>query len=197
MNLKGKMKRKNGNKLLEKHIKSWLTVIDALPYPVSIHDTEFTIVAANAAFVKQYGRKKEVKGKKCYDLLHYHSKNRPVKNCPARVTLKKGSPNRSDLYEQASGKFHAVVTAPIIVKGKTIGIIHSITDMTRLKKREENYIELDDIYAASVNDLKKKEQQFIKSKDAFFNMLEDVSETYKELENLFIKIGRASCRERV
>ncbi len=185
------MKRKSPDKLLEKHTKTWREVIDAFPYPVSIHDTNFTIVAANEAFIKQHSRKKDVIGQKCYELFHYHPKNRPVKNCPARVTLKKGAPKRSVVYEPATKKSRVVTTAPIIVKGKMIGIIHSSTDITRLKKTECDCRELVDIYASAVNDLKEKEQVFLRSKDAFFNMLEDVSETYKELETLFLSLIKA------
>jgi len=57
-----------------------------------------------------------------------------------------------------------------------------------LSLSESDYQELLDIYAESVNELKKKEQTFLKSKDAFFNMLEDISKSYKDLEDLFLKL---------
>ncbi len=58
-----------------------------------------------------------------------------------------------------------------------------IADLTK-----KDYKEILDIYAKSLSQLKEREQYFLKSKDAFLNMLEDVSESYKKLEDLFIKL---------
>lgn len=59
---------------------------------------------------------------------------------------------------------------------------------SRIKNSEASYKELVDIYAESINKLKEREQFLLKSRDAFFNMLEDLTESYKELENLFIEL---------
>lgn len=48
--------------------------------------------------------------------------------------------------------------------------------------------ELPDADADSVNNLKAQEQLLQRSRDAFLNMLEDITESYKELEDLFIKL---------
>ncbi|HDH01020.1 MAG TPA: HD-GYP domain-containing protein, partial [Nitrospirae bacterium] len=88
-------------------------------------------------------------------------------------------------------KFFDVMTSPVTAEGETIGILHCVTDITELRKSELDYRELVDIYAEAVIALKNKEQTFQNSRDAFFNMLEDVSETYKELEYLFIGLVRA------
>jgi putative nucleotidyltransferase with HDIG domain len=51
---------------------------------------------------------------------------------------------------------------------------------------EDDYRELIDIFAESITGLKKKEQVFLQGKNAFLNMLEDVNDSFKELEILFI-----------
>ncbi len=54
-------------------------------------------------------------------------------------------------------------------------------------KSEQAYKELSEIYA---NNLKIQEQKARTGREAFLNMLEDLNESYKELEDLFIKLIR-------
>ncbi|TAL28403.1 MAG: HD domain-containing protein [Nitrospirae bacterium] len=50
-----------------------------------------------------------------------------------------------------------------------------------LKESEKSYRELTETLGAALEDIKKREQILLKGRDAFLNMLEDVSESYKEL----------------
>jgi len=78
---------------------------------------------------------------------------------------------------------------------KIHGIVCVAKDITERKQAEEElktsemfYRELTSVLGDSLNELKKKEQTLIKGRDAFLNMLEDISESYKELEDLFIRL---------
>ena len=74
-----------------------------------------------------------------------------------------------------------------MIKGTLIGVIHSFFDITEIKTSEESTNELLEIYAKAINDLKAREMKAQKGRDAFLNMLEDINESYKELEDLFMK----------
>ncbi|MBI4698835.1 MAG: HD domain-containing protein, partial [Nitrospirae bacterium] len=112
----------------------------------------------------------------------------PADNCPLSKTLKSGQAEKSEIHEPSMKYFMLEMTSPIHENGSLIGTVHSIIDMTELKRSEENYKDLVDVYSEAINDLKGKEQINIKGKDAFLNMLEDVSESFKELELLFMSL---------
>ncbi len=58
-------------------------------------------------------------------------------------------------------------------------------------EKERNYDELAELYSGSKTELEHKSSLFMKSREAFFNMLEDVSESYSELEHLFTGLVKA------
>jgi putative nucleotidyltransferase with HDIG domain len=57
-----------------------------------------------------------------------------------------------------------------------------------LKRSETSYKELTEVLGDALNEVKKREQSLLKGRDAFLNMLEDITEAYKELEDLFIRL---------
>ncbi len=82
--------------------------------------------------------------------------------------------------------------------GKIIGTLSSGEDITERKKAEDNlrkseqsYKELAERLSNALNEAKIQKQTILKSRDAFFNMLEDITESHKELEELFINLVRA------
>ncbi len=154
--------------MLGQHINSWQSLLDALPHPVFVQDTEYNIVTANRAFIGLYGKNGDVRGMKCYQLLH--GKDKPVKNCPTVRVLKTGNTERSEVHEDSNGRVLLMMTSPIIEDNSIIGIVHSFTDITELKKRE---------------------RALQRTREAFLNMLEDIHESYTELEDLFIKLIKA------
>lgn len=172
-------------KILDGHIKDWQPIIEALPYPVSIHDTEFNVVLANKAFTDICGRT-DVKGMKCYQLIH--CRDEPVEDCPVAKTLKSGNQGKSEIYEPILKKYLFVQTSPIFVEGSLVGIIHSVMDISDIKDSEMASKELTNILSDSLNEVRKREDSLRESRDAFLNMLGDLSESYKELEDLFARL---------
>ena len=60
-----------------------------------------------------------------------------------------------------------------------------------LKKSEMSYRDLSMVLTDSLEELKKREGSLIKSKEAFLNMLEDVNDAHKDLQELFTGLVRA------
>ncbi|UCH80995.1 MAG: HD-GYP domain-containing protein, partial [Nitrospiraceae bacterium] len=75
--------------------------------------------------------------------------------------------------------------SPIHLHGDIVGVIYSAIDITRESNRD-----LLEVYASSISEMKNRELKAKNGKDAFFNMLEDINESYEELEDLFLKLVR-------
>ncbi len=188
-----KIKNKStDSNLLMKNIKHWKEFIESLPYPACLHDTEFNIVAANKTFSETYKGQGKLEGMKCYELFfHFDSKKQNIGSCPVEKTLKNGTPDKLEIYDPSTRRFLQLMTSPVVNKEKLIGCIHMVADVTSWRKSLKDSDEIIMVYAEAVNELKEKEQNFLMSRDAFFNMLEDVSESFKALEELFLGVVRA------
>ena len=173
------------NNILLNHVEEWEDLLNTLPYPVSIVDTEFNIVMTNKEMAELLGISNKPGNLKCYH--SFHKSEGPIEDCPLLKTIQSGKKEQSEIYEPSLEKLFMESTAPILVKGTLIGVIHSLVDITEIKSSEQNNNELLDIYARSINDLKAREMKAQKGRDAFLNMLEDINESYKELEDLFMK----------
>ncbi|GAB4390057.1 MAG: hypothetical protein Kow0025_19490 [Thermodesulfovibrionales bacterium] len=74
--------------------------------------------------------------------------------------------------------------------GKVTGVLSAGEDITEQMRTKNDYKRLAETYADSLIDLKKRELSLQRSRDAFLNMLEDISESYRELEDLFLRLVR-------
>ncbi|HDH05942.1 MAG TPA: HD-GYP domain-containing protein [Nitrospirae bacterium] len=171
--------------MIEEYAKDWQLFINTLRYPAAIIDIECNIVAANKEMSVLFGENINSTHTKCYQV--FHGADMPVENCPMVKAEKSFTHEEAEIYEPSLGKFLRVMIDPIIADKRLIGAIHYALDITDQKMAEENSIDLVEIYANSINELKASELRAQKGRDAFLNMLEDISESYKELENLFLR----------
>jgi putative nucleotidyltransferase with HDIG domain len=173
------------NSLIE-YTRNWQEIIDTFPYPVFIVDTDFNIIKLNRATTALCGSVDHSSTLKCYQLIHRSAA--PINRCPLEKTIKSGDIEQTEIYEPVFNKFIIINTAPIIQNGNILGAIHSIIDVSKQRELWSDNNELIEIYASSINDLKARELRAQKGRDAFLNMLEDINESYKELEDLFMKL---------
>ena len=172
------------NNILIEHVKDWGNLLNSLPYPVSIVDTEFNIVMANNEMSELLSISNSV-NVKCYHA--FHKSEGPIEKCPLLKTIQGGKIEKAEIFEPTLNKLFIEGTSPILIKGTIIGVIHSLIDITDIKSSEQSTNDLLEVYANSINDLKAREMKAQKGRDAFLNMLEDINESYKELEDLFMK----------
>ena len=158
-------------------------MIDTMNYPVFIINRDFNIVMTNNSFLETFG---EQNNTKCYKL--FHCADKLVQEYPIATVFKTGKSLQVEISAPSSDKTMLVNASPVFSNDEIIGVIHSIIDITGLKTSENGMGELIDIYAASINELKGREVRAQKGRDAFLNMLEDINESYKELEDLFLKL---------
>jgi len=171
---------------LEEYTKNWQVLIDTLPYPAILVDPDFQVVMANNTAKNMLGYAGRIQDSKCYQLLH--NADAPIENCPITKSFNSGKSEQIEIYEPHLRKHLIMNCSPVFRDGKIIGFIHSFLDITKQKEDEKSNNDLIDIYAGSINELKARQIGAQKGRDAFLNMLEDISESYKELEDLFLKL---------
>jgi len=174
--------------LLVEYIEVHQEILDAVAIPSFIIDTVFNIVFINKAMKHFIGGSNDLQNTKCYQF--FHQSDSPPGNCPLASPLNIGKTEHVESYLPLPGKHLLVNISPLVYKGEFIGFLHSGADISEIKKSEEDHRELIDIYSQALNEMKIREQKAQTGREAFFNMLEDINESYKELEDLFIKLIR-------
>lgn len=142
----------------------WRTTFDLMPYGALLLDREFSIIKANNYIAMMSGLPiKELIGKKYYEVIH--GIDRPIEGCSL---LKASSTYRTETlewYEPRLEKYFIAYSTPILDKeGLIKSFVHALVDITASKE---------------------KEKRLIDSQNAFFNMLKDIDQSYKELSELY------------
>ena len=83
---------------------NWRQTFDAIPDPISVHDTSFTILRVNRAFAELFHTTPDqLVGRKCYRL--FHNTDSPIAGCPHGRTLETGGSMREELFEPSLNGF--------------------------------------------------------------------------------------------
>ncbi len=94
-----------------------LSFLDGLPEPRIIMDGEYRIIAANAAYLKEFGDGMPIVGRCCYEVSHHFKTpcDQAGESCPLKQSLDAGTPQRVlHLHHTPRGEEHVdVETSPI------------------------------------------------------------------------------------
>jgi transcriptional regulator with PAS, ATPase and Fis domain len=94
-----------------------ISFLDGLPEPRIVMDLDYRIVAANAAYTREFGGALPVAGRTCYEVSHHFSVpcDQAGESCPLKQSLEAGAPQRVlHLHHTPRGEEHvAVETTPI------------------------------------------------------------------------------------
>jgi transcriptional regulator with PAS, ATPase and Fis domain len=94
-----------------------ISFLDGLPEPRIVMDANYRIVAANAAYVREFSGGKPLSGRFCYEVSHHFDVpcDQAGESCPLRLSLESGDPQRVlHLHHTPRGEEHvAVDTTPI------------------------------------------------------------------------------------
>jgi putative nucleotidyltransferase with HDIG domain len=173
----------NAGRSLGEFIDDWKSLLESFPFPVCIVDMDYNVVSANREVYNLCGSIKDKFNTKYHKLFHNFSS--PVENCPLVRCIESGKRSETRMYEPHLGKEVIIKTSPIIEGGSIIGVMLACIDVTK-----ENNRELLEVYESAISEMKSRELRAQHGKDAFFNMLEDINESYEELEDLFMKLVR-------
>jgi putative nucleotidyltransferase with HDIG domain len=171
--------------VLEEYLKEHIKIFNALPHPIFIVDPDFNIVFSNNAMKIFYADAGDLKDKKYYDIFHVPDRAEGI--CPVSAPGTNDQVEKTEIYSPILKKHLMLYTSPLIHQETMLGIIHSITDISETKASGEAFRELLDIYVHALDDVRAREKKAQTGREAFLNMLEDLNESYKDLEELFIK----------
>ena len=94
-----------------------ISFLDGLPEPRIVMDADYRIVAANTAYIREFGDGKALAGRKCYEVSHRFDVpcDQAGESCPLKQSLEDGEPQRVlHLHHTPRGEEHvAVETMPI------------------------------------------------------------------------------------
>lgn len=86
--------------------------LDSFPEPKILLDEHYRILAANAAYQREFGAGREIDGRFCYELSHHYDKpcDQAGENCPLRDSIESGEPNRVlHVHHTSAGREHVEV----------------------------------------------------------------------------------------
>jgi len=94
-----------------------ISFLDGLPEPRIVMSADYRIIAANAAYTREFGGGRELAGRSCYEVSHRFDVpcDQAGESCPLKLSLEAGEPQRVlHLHHTPRGEEHVVVeTSPI------------------------------------------------------------------------------------
>ncbi len=94
-----------------------ISFLDGLPEPRIVMSADYRIVAANAAYIREFGDGTPLAGRMCYEVSHRFDVpcDQAGESCPLKLSLEDGNPQRVlHLHHTPHGEEHvAVETTPI------------------------------------------------------------------------------------
>jgi len=131
-------KRRQAEKDVIQAREDWENIFQAIGHPTVILDPHHGIIAANKAVLDAAGvTRKELLGKKCYEIFHGKDYASPPEGCPMESLLASGQAETVNKEMEALGGVFLVSCTPIRNKlGQVEKIIHITTDITDRKQAE-------------------------------------------------------------
>lgn len=94
-----------------------ISFLDGLPEPRIVMNAEYRIIAANAAYIREFGAGKPIIGRTCFEVSHHFDVpcDQAGESCPLRQSFEEGTPQRVlHLHHTSRGEEHVdVETTPI------------------------------------------------------------------------------------
>jgi PAS domain S-box-containing protein len=131
---------------VKKWQREYQILFDRVPCYITIIDKNFKIIRANESFRRNFG---EVRGRQCYEV--YKKRKTKCPNCPAAKTFKDGMVHRSNqvgIKKEGEKTYYIVTTSSLgRPNEETNQVIEISTDVTELKKLEEEIIDAERLAA--------------------------------------------------
>ncbi len=157
----------------------WRTILGAVPNPAFVHGPDGRLLHANEAFAAMMRLRDDPTGMHCTELLR-------LEKCPAcnPADASGAADNIKNFHIPELGIFCVAMSSPVVDRGGAMATIHTFTDVSSMREA---------VTAAGRTEglLLKRDKALRDSREAFFNMLEDISESYAELEDMFMSLLRA------
>ena len=122
-----------------------LRLLDSFPEPKILLDKQYRIIAANAAYLREFGTKQKILGRFCYELSHRYDKpcDQAGENCPLRDSMVTGEPNRVlHVHHTSKGREHVEVEVVPVKNeaGKTAYFMETMHTLQRTRGEASNRV---------------------------------------------------------
>jgi len=126
----------------------WKNIFQAINHPTALLNKDHQIIDVNDAVLQFSGLSKdELIGENCFKIFHGKKANCPPEGCPLCHLLKKGGTQTYEMVMEAFNGTFLVSCTPIFDEsGEISSIIHIATDITYLKKIEQDLQESENRY---------------------------------------------------
>ena len=126
---------------MSSHLLSELvSFLDGLPEPRMVMDADYRIVAANTAYVREFGGGQPIRGRTCYEVSHHFTVpcDQAGESCPLKQCLEARAPQRVlHLHHTPRGEEHVdVETTPIFDEaGKVVYFVETMRVVRQASSR--------------------------------------------------------------
>ncbi len=117
-----------------------VSFLDGLPEPRMVMDSDYRIVAANTAYVREFGGGQPIRGRTCYEVSHHFTVpcDQAGESCPLKQCLEARAPQRVlHLHHTPRGEEHVdVETTPIFDEaGKVVYFVETMRVVRQASSR--------------------------------------------------------------
>ena len=124
----------------EQSLGELISFLDGLPEPRIVMNADYRIVAANAAYIRDFGDGRPIAGRTCYAVSHHFDVpcDQAGESCPLKQSQRSGAPQRVlHLHHTPRGEEHvAVETAPIRDKnGRVVYFVETMRVVRQASSR--------------------------------------------------------------
>jgi DNA-binding NtrC family response regulator len=113
-----------------------LSLLEALPEPRILVDTDYRILAANRAYKREFGDTRRLIGRTCYEVSHHFDQpcDQCGESCPRALAMKTGRPSRVlHLHHTPRGEEHVDVEL-VPIKGEDGKVAYFVETMKFLRE---------------------------------------------------------------
>ena len=117
-----------------------IAFLESAVEPAIVMDAEYRIVAANAAYRREFGGGQPIRGRTCYEVSHHFSVpcDQAGESCPLKQSLESGTPERVlHLHHTSRGEEHVdVETTPIVdAAGQVVYFVENLRRVRQASTR--------------------------------------------------------------
>jgi PAS domain S-box-containing protein/putative nucleotidyltransferase with HDIG domain len=140
----------------------WKVTFDSMPWGVMLLDRDFKVVRTNEYMAGLAdGPYAGTADEKCHHLAHWT--DGPEEDRTAVKGHRSGGAEMSEYHDAESDRYFRVYRKPIVSGGKVLNYVHSVVD---------------------ISDIRKGEKKLLDSRKAYFNMLKDGTQAFRDLSEL-------------
>jgi transcriptional regulator with PAS, ATPase and Fis domain len=118
-------------------------LLDSFPEPKILLDGQYRIIAANAAYQREFGHSQEIVGRYCYELSHHFDKpcDQAGESCPLRDSIESGEPKRVlHVHHTSAGREHVEVEMTPVKdeEGNTVYFLETMHSLHKKRGDDRN-----------------------------------------------------------